>query len=149
MGVVFTARVFYAVAYFRAGVWTQVLALAVYAAAALPMRAAWGTTGLAVAFGVAEITGASFSIVLAARRVDLAGRDVLASAIVPAALRAAVVAAALCAVRVIFSAGVPSTPNLARLAVALVVGTVAGTVVLWTSDWPELGRMKRMVRRLA
>ena len=149
MVIVFAGRVFYAVDYFRAVAWTQVLALAVYGAAALPMRAAWGTTGLAVAFGVAEVAGASFSIVLAARRVDLGGRDVLVSAIVPAALRAAVVAAVLVAVRVIFTAGVPSTPSLARLAVALVVGTVAGTVVLWTSNWPELGRMKRMVRRLA
>ena len=149
MGVVFTARVFYAIAYFRAGVWTQVLALAVYGAIALPMRAAWGTTGLAVAFGVAEVTGASFSIVLAARRVGLGGGDVLASAIAPAAARAAVVAATLCAVRVTFSAGVPSTPSLARLAIALAVGAVVGTVVLWRSDWPELGRMKRTVRRFA
>jgi len=50
---------------------------------------------------------------------------------------------------VTFSAGVPSTPSLARLAIALAVGAVVGTVVLWRSDWPELGRMKRTVRRFA
>ena len=148
MVMVFAARVFYAVDYFRAGAWSQVFALALYAMAALPMRAAWGTTGLALAFGVAEVGGAVFAILLAARRVSFGGRDILVGAVVPAAARAAIVAAALLLVRLAFSRNVPSSSSFVQLVIALAVGTLVSTVVLWRSNWPELGRMKRTVRRV-
>ena len=147
MMMIFAARVFYAVDYFRAGAWSQVFALAVYGVAALPMRAAWGTTGLALAFGVAEVGGAAFAIVLASGRVSLHTADVAASAMAPAVGRAAVVAAALCLVRLAFAGLAPSVSSFVQLLVALAVGTLVGIVVLWTSSWPELGRMKRTLRR--
>jgi len=100
MLMVFVARIFYAIAYFRGVVWTQVVALAVYVAIALPLRSVWSTSGLAIAFGIAEVTGGVFGLALAGRKADLAGRVALVEACVPACARAAVVVAALAVVRV-------------------------------------------------
>ncbi len=149
MIMVFAARVFYAVDYFRGVVWTQISALVVYVAVALPFRAAWGTSGLAAAFGVAEVCGAAFALVLAARQVRLAVPETVRVAVLPAAGRAAVVAAAFGSVRLAVAAGALGDWAFVRIGVALTVGATAAAAVLWSSAWPELGRLKRTIRRLA
>jgi putative peptidoglycan lipid II flippase len=142
------ARVFYAIGYFRAVVWTQVWALVVYAIVALPLRASWGTTGLAVAFGLAETSAAGYALVLAGRRTGLATREALRSSVVPALLRCLPVAAVYAVVRVAFAGGETGSRPVIRLTVALVAGLVVGVAVLWRSRWPELGPVKRRVRGL-
>ncbi len=141
MIMVFVARIFYAVAYFRAIVWTQVTALVIYAVVALPFRAAWGVSGLALAFGVAEVIGGIFGLVLAGRRVGLSARASLVDSCVPAVGRALLVAAAMAVVRLAAGAGLPA------MIVALLGAGVVGLAVLWQSNWPELGGIKRRLRR--
>jgi len=142
MLMVFVARIFYAVAYFRAVVWTQLSALVVYAAIALPLRAVLGTSGLAVAFGIAELAGGIFGLGLAGRRVGLTVRGTLSVACAPAVVRALPVAVVLAAVRFVGGTG------LLVMIVALIVGGVAGGAVLWHATWPELDGVKRRVRGL-
>ncbi|MDX6477389.1 MAG: putative peptidoglycan lipid flippase, partial [Gaiellaceae bacterium] len=142
MLMVFVARIFYAVAYFRGVVWTQVVALAVYAVVAFPLRSQWGTSGLALAFGVAEVAGGVFGLAIAGRKVGLAARAALLHAWVPAFGRAAIVAAALAAVRL--AAG----DDFVSLAVAAFVAGLVGAAVLWQATWPELDGVKRAARRL-
>jgi putative peptidoglycan lipid II flippase len=143
MIMVFVARIFYAVAYFRAIVWTQVAALAVYAVVALPLRGAWGVSGLALAFGIAEVIGGTFGLVLAGRRVGLSVRASLVESCAPAVGRALLVAAALGVMRLAAGAAFLAMSG------ALVVATVVGGAALWHANWPELGGIKRRVRRRA
>ncbi|HWX09901.1 MAG TPA: lipid II flippase MurJ, partial [Gaiellaceae bacterium] len=147
MLLVMLARVFYAIGYFRAVVWTQVWALVVYAVLALPLRAAWGTTGLAIAFGIAETSAGAYAVVLAGRRSRLKPRTALTSAVLPALLRVLPIAAALGGVRLAAGALGGHHP-LARVAIGLAAGGVVGIAVLWQSGWPEVGPVKRRLRRL-
>jgi putative peptidoglycan lipid II flippase len=149
MLMVLVARVFYAVDYFRAVVWTQLCALVVYVAIALPFRNAWGTTGLALAFGVAELTGAALGVWLAARRTRLGIAELLGDAVVPSVGRAALVAAALVGARLVTGSGALGSSALVHLAFGLLVGFLASGIVLWSSGWPELRTLKRGLRRLA
>jgi putative peptidoglycan lipid II flippase len=141
MIMVFVARIFYAVAYFRAIVWTQVAALAVYAIVALPLRAEWGVSGLALAFGIAEVLGGIYGLVLAARRVGLSLRASIVESCAPAVGRALLVVAALGSVRLTAGNAFPA------MTASLVVAAVVGGAVLWHANWPELGGLKRRVRR--
>ena len=141
MLMVFVARIFYAVAYFRAIVWTQVTALAIYTVVALPLRAAWGVSGLALAFGIAEVVGGVFGLVLAGRRVGLSARVTLVESCAPAVGRALLVAVVLGAVRLAAGAG------LIAMASALSAAALVGSVVLWHADWPEVRGVKRRLRR--
>jgi putative peptidoglycan lipid II flippase len=141
MLMVFVARIFYAVAYFRAIVWTQVAALAIYAVVALPLRAAWGVTGLALAFGIAEVIGGAFGLVLAGRRVGLSTRAMFVESCAPALGRALLVAAALGAMRLAAGA------DLLAMVLALIVAGSVGLGVLWHANWPEVRGIKRRLRR--
>jgi peptidoglycan biosynthesis protein MviN/MurJ (putative lipid II flippase) len=143
MLMVFVARIFYAVGYFRAVVWTQVAALVVYALVALPLRSAWGATGLALAFGIAEVLGGVFGLGLAGRRIGLSLRAAVVESSAPALGRALVVVAALGVVRIAAGAG------LGAMIGALAVAGVAGCAVLWQAAWPELEGVKRQARRVA
>lgn len=142
MLMVFVARIFYAIAYFRGVVWTQVVALAVYVVLAFPLRSLWATSGLAIAFGIAEVTGGVFGLALAGRKAALAGRVALVEACVPACARAAVVVAALAVVRLAAGDGLPA------FVIAVAGALVVGAAVLWQASWPELGGVKRGVRRV-
>lgn len=145
----FTARVFYAIDYFRAVVWAQACALAVYVVVALPLRTVWSTSGLAVAFGIAETTAAAYSVVLAGRRSGLSLRAALAQAAAPAVGRAAFVALALGLLRVVVEAGALGDSALVQLLAAIAVTAVACSAILWRAGWPELAPLKRGLRRLA
>lgn len=147
MLMVFAARVFYAVDYFRAIVWSQIWALVVYIAFAFPLRAGWGTTGLALAFGIAEASAAVYALVLAARRVRLPRRTAT-GAVLGALAGAAIVAGCLLVVRLGVAAGLLGSSPFVQLCVALAVGTLAGVTVLWKSGWPEVARIKRRIRGL-
>jgi putative peptidoglycan lipid II flippase len=147
MMMVFVGRIFYAVAYFRAVVWTQLVALAVYLAVALPLRSGWQTTGLAYAFGIAEVLGAAAGVVFGGRRIMLPLRTALLAMVAPALLRALPVAAALGATRLLLDRS-PAESSYLRLAVAVVVGSFVATAMLWRSGWPEVGPLKRRLVKL-
>ncbi len=147
MVMVFVARIFYAVAYFRAVVWTQLVALGIYLVVAFPLRAAWKTTGLALAFGVAEVIGATAGVVLAGRKITLPLRTALVSMLLPAILGALPVAAALAVTRLLLDR-TPADSSYLRFGVAVAVAAVAATAILWTSGWPEVGPLKRRLRQL-
>jgi putative peptidoglycan lipid II flippase len=147
MLMVFFARVFYALDYFRAVAWTQLCALVVYVAIALPFRATWGVSGLAAAFGVAEIAGAVVALTLAARRTSLSAAQ-LREVALPAAFRAALVLGVLGLLKLAFAGGALDSSSLLRFALALLALAGACLAVLWTSGWPELVRVKLVLRRL-
>ena len=147
MLMVFLARVYYAVGYFRGVVWVQLAALLVYGVVAFPLRAVWGTSGLAFAFGVAEGAGACAGIALAARRVRLSLGVLVRDTIRPACVRAVPGAAALGLLRLVLDhPGFASAPLL-RLGLALVLGLLVGGGALWCSGWDELVPLKRGLRR--
>ncbi|MHB8468469.1 MAG: lipid II flippase MurJ [Gaiellaceae bacterium] len=148
MLLVLLARVFYAIGYFRAVVWTQVWALVVYAAIALPLRGVWGTTGLAISFGAAETSAAVYALVLAGRHVELSLRLVVSSSVLPALARCVAVAVALAGAKLALASGAPGAQPLVRVVVALVFGSLVGLAALWSSAWPELGPLKRRMRGL-
>jgi putative peptidoglycan lipid II flippase len=148
MLMVFVGRIYYAIDYFRAVVWVQLWALVGYAAVAFPLREVWGTTGLAVAFGIAEASGAAFALVLAFRRVGLGLGAAAVQALVPAAARAALVAAVLGILRLALDPQRLGAPSSVRFAAGIGIGALAGGAVLWQSDWPELERVKQRLRRL-
>jgi putative peptidoglycan lipid II flippase len=145
MSMVFIARLFYAVDYFRAVVWTQAVALVVYVVIALPLRALWETSGLALAFGLAELTGATYGIVIGGRRIELGWRHLAAAVLVPACARAAIVICAVVVARLAVDLASVET-DIARLAIAVVVDAAAIAAVLWFSAWPEVGPLKRRAR---
>lgn len=147
MLMIFVARIFYAVGYFRAVVWTQLVALVVYCAVALPLRAHWHVEGLALAFGIAELLGAAAGITLAGRRIGLAAKAALGTMAAPAVLRALPVAAALGATRLVLDR-VALESSWIRLLAAVVVGSVTGVVMLWRSGWPEVAPLKHRLQRL-
>jgi putative peptidoglycan lipid II flippase len=153
MLMVFVARIFYAVDYFRAVVWVQVSALAAYAAIAVPLREVWGTTGLALTFGIAEVSAATFALGLAFGRVGLDRGDAIARAVVPAVGRACIVAAAVGLVRIALAPGQLGATSSVRFAVGASVGILSGSAALWRAGWPELsraqGRLRRFVRSRA
>jgi peptidoglycan biosynthesis protein MviN/MurJ (putative lipid II flippase) len=146
MVLVFVGRVFYAVSYFRGVVWAQLIALVVYAALALPLRAEWKMTGLAVAFGLAEVVGAAAGLVMAGRRIALPVRSAFVEMLAPAFVRAAPVAAGLLLSRVIEDR-LALDSSYVRLGIALVVGGALTAGMLWSAGWPEVGPIKRRLLR--
>jgi putative peptidoglycan lipid II flippase len=149
MLMVLLARVYYAVAYFRAVVWVQLIALALYAAVALPFRSSWGTSGLALAFGVAEGTGAACGLAIAARRVGLGRRRLVAEAVVPAVVRVLPLGAAVGGLALVVHYFASGASPLLHVVVALVAVVLIGGMLLWSSTWPELVPLKRGLSRLA
>ena len=55
----------YAINHFRGILWSQLVVVALYLPLALAVRTTYGSTGLAAAFGIAELAGGVVSIVLA------------------------------------------------------------------------------------
>ena len=147
MLMVFVARLFYAVNYFRAVVWTQTVALVVYLSIALPLRSLWGASGLALAFGIAEMIGASFGVVLAGRRIELGLSRLGRAVVAPAVLNALPVAGALVIVRASLD-GASVDTDWVRLAIGATLDALGIATVLWMVAWPEVDLIKRRVRRL-
>jgi putative peptidoglycan lipid II flippase len=75
MLLIVTSRAFYASNLFSGIVWSQLAVLLAYGPLALVLRGAYGATGLAAAFGVAELAGGLLSVVLVARLVDITWPD--------------------------------------------------------------------------
>jgi putative peptidoglycan lipid II flippase len=148
MLMILLARIFYAVAYFRAVVWVQLIAFVLYAAIALPFRNSWGTSGLALAFGLAEGSGAACGLVIAARRIGLRPHRLVVEAVVPAVLRVLPLGTALGGLAVAARYMVLGESAVLHVVIGLLVVVVVAGVLLWRSAWPELVPLKRGLIRL-
>jgi putative peptidoglycan lipid II flippase len=146
--VILTSRVFSAIDFFSGALWCQGVVLVVYVVVAIPFRAAWGLSGLALAFGIAEMAGAVTGLVLAARRLHLAPRILGSATFLPAIRRAGVVCAALLVLRVGIAHDGVSTRDapLIHAGGSLVVLSIVVAVTLWTARWPETERVKHILR---
>jgi peptidoglycan biosynthesis protein MviN/MurJ (putative lipid II flippase) len=148
--VIFLARVFQSIDFFRATVWTQATILVSYVALAYPLRETWGLVGLAIAFGIAQMLGAFVAVALAVWRLDVPRAAFVAEAVRPALDRAATVVLVLAGYRVLLElVDVP----VALTGVAYVGGSTLlllalSAALLWTSDWAESRRTVQAVRSL-
>lgn len=146
MLIIFATRVFYATDFFRAVVWVQGAALAAYAATALPFRSLWGPPGLALAFGVAELVGGIFGVVLATRRLGIEPWTVVRRGLLPGLRLGLRVAFALLLYRVVVESTWWEVPQawkgIVMVGGAFGVGAVTAGKALWGSGWPEAQRMK-------
>lgn len=142
-------RVFYAVDFFRATVWTMLAVLAVYLPCAFAFRETWGTTGLAVAFSVAEFAGGVGAVLLAAHRIELPLWAVARRALLPALGASGLTAGLLLLYRVLADlADVPrALRGLVFVGGSAAVGAAAVVAVLWLAGWPEVDRLKAKMRR--
>jgi peptidoglycan biosynthesis protein MviN/MurJ (putative lipid II flippase) len=143
MLLIVTSRAFYASNLFSGIVWSQLVVLLVYGPLAVALRGTYGATGLAAAFGVAELAGGILSVLLVARLVDITWRDTrpLLALVLPVAL----VTVVLGGIRVaVDQAPVPETT-------AAACGTIVGGIALvllvsafvLTSGWPEATVFRR------
>jgi peptidoglycan biosynthesis protein MviN/MurJ (putative lipid II flippase) len=152
MLLIFASRVFYSTDYFRAAVWSQGVALVVYLAAALPLRAAWGIAGLAAAFSVAELVAGVFALTLASRRLGLEAWPVVRRGVVPGVRLALRVALALVLFRLAVETRWFEVPQGWKGALMVGGSTVVflftATKALWQSGWPESRRLKEAAWKL-
>lgn len=145
MVLVFTARVFNALDYFRAIVWSQGAALVVYVVLAPLFRPWQGPAGLALALGVAETCAALLALAIAWGRVGanrrlvsvLGGRGIWR-------IGAMVGAVAVCE-RAFNAAGITSDGVVVLASFAF--AAAAAAVLLWTAPWAELDGARSFVRR--
>lgn len=144
MLMIFTARIFSAIDHFRGIVVSQALALALFVPLALLLRPQLGPAGLALAFGIAEVSGALLGLRMSSLRLGLPAGGLVREVALPALVRAAVVAAALVAFRHGLDPVAPAIEALGGLA----VGGIVALVLLWTSGWPEVSVLRRIARRL-
>jgi putative peptidoglycan lipid II flippase len=144
MLMIITARVFGAIDRFHGIVVSQGIALALYVPLALALRPGLGPAGLALAFGVAELTGATYAVLRCARYVDTSVRELLRTVVVPACGRATAVVVLLAAVHY----GLDPRSNLVEAIGGLAAGILAAGAVLWWSSWAELDGMRKFVRGL-
>lgn len=141
---IYTARVFAAVDFFRALVWSQAVALATYLALGPFLRVDAGPGGLAAAFSVAELVGASVAVALAAKRIQLGLPTLLRTAVAAVAWRGVVVAAALAA----WSTAGGGVDDAVRVGLAIAIATVLGAALVWRTGWREVEGVRRILRRL-
>jgi putative peptidoglycan lipid II flippase len=141
-------RVFYAIDYFPGTVAVMGVALAVYVPLALVLREAHGAAGLAFSFGIAELTAGVVAVGLVAYKLQLRLPTLAREAMVPVVLRAGVVVVAMALYRGLVELMALPAPLKGVVVVggSVVVGLTAATVVLWTSGWPEVGRVKSRIR---
>lgn len=140
---IFTARVFGAIDFFRALVWSQATALVAYLALAPVLRVDRGPGGLALAFSVAELLGATVGIGLAARRIPVPAFTLLRSVLAVVAWRAVALAAALAG----WKAVAPATEDVLRVGGACVIAVVLGAALVWTTGWREVEGVRRILGR--
>ncbi len=148
MLLILTSRVFYAVDWFIANVWSQLTVLLFYLPLAFAFRATIGISGLALAFGVAETLGGMASAVLAGRRLGI-GRPQIAPVAVAAA-QAGIVVAGLAAYRLAFALSAELAGQELLMAAGGAIVLLAGTSgVLWVFKWPEAQPLQRAAGRAA
>jgi peptidoglycan biosynthesis protein MviN/MurJ (putative lipid II flippase) len=148
MLLILTSRAFYATDLFRGIVWSQLAVLVVYAPLAVLLRSAYGATGLATAFGFAELVGGIVAVGLVARVVHMAGSDArpLLAVVYPTALAAG----ALAVIRIVVDRA-PLSESSAAVCGAVLGGAalvVIVSVFLLRSDWPEAAVFRRRLRAL-
>ena len=68
---IYAARLFGALNLFRGLLLQELVALAVYLATVFPLREALGVPGVALAFGIGQVTGGLAATLLIARRLDV------------------------------------------------------------------------------
>jgi putative peptidoglycan lipid II flippase len=146
MVLVFTARVFNALDYFRAIVVSQGVALAVYLPLAVIFRPWQGPTGLALALGVAETCAAVAALAIAWRRIVPGGRGLPKQLGWQALWRVAGVVAGVVAAERLFGAAELSRDGLVVLG-AFALTTAVAALLLWTAPWAELESARGFVRR--
>ena len=124
---------------------SQLVVVALYLPLALAVRTTYGSTGLAAAFGIAELAGGVVSIVLAARLVSTRWHDIrpLIALLRPLSMVVAVVLTIRLGIDL-----APLSPRAQSFLGALLGG--AATVVtvsgyLLASDWPEAGVFRQYV----
>jgi len=144
MLMIITARVFGAIDRFHGIVVSQTIALALYVPLALLLRPPLGPAGLALAFGVAELTGGMYAVLRCARFLDVSLVRLFRAVLVPACAHAAAVVLVLVSVRY----GIHPGSNAVEAIGGLAVGALVGAAVLWWSPWPELEGMRHFVRGL-
>ena len=142
MLMIITARVFGAINRFHGIVVSQTVALVLYVPLALMLRPPLGPAGLALAFGIAELTGGTYAVVRCARLLDVPLRRVFGAVVLPVCGHAAVVVVVLAA----FRYGLHPGSYAVEAFGGLLVGAIAGALVLWWSSWPELEGMRTFVR---
>ena len=145
MLLIVSSRAFYAIDYFRGILWSQLAVLAPYVPLALVFREAYGSTGLAAAFGVAELLGGIGGAVLAARLVGTTWHD--ARPLLVLLRPSLLVVAIVLAVRLGIDRAPVSTdmePYLGAL-IGGVATVMAVCGYLLASDWPEAGVLRRYV----
>jgi putative peptidoglycan lipid II flippase len=147
MVLVFTARVFNALDFFRAIAWSQGAALLVYVVLALPLRPALGPSGLALAFGIAELVGAGFALIVASRRIGLDAATIVRRVVRPLGWRIGALAAGLVLTHSILSLVGVERSSVVALA-GLAVAAILGIALLWSTPWEELDGARAVVRRL-
>jgi putative peptidoglycan lipid II flippase len=138
-----SSRAFYAIDQFGGILWSQLAVLLLYVPLAVALRRTNGSTGLAAAFGVAELIGGIVGVVLAARLVGTAWRDArpLTALLRPSILVVAVLLAVRFAVdRAPLSSG--TEPYVGAL-VGGAATVLAVSSYLLASDWPEAGVLRR------
>ena len=150
MLLILASRTFFAIDYFAAAALAQGAVLVVYVVVAVPFREAWGLSGLALAFGVAELSGGITGLVLAVRRLGMSGGVLAREAVLPALARGAFIAVLLLIYRLgIHLVGVPlHLRGLVDMGGSGLVLVVASIVVLWFAGWPETERIKSVAGRM-
>jgi putative peptidoglycan lipid II flippase len=152
MLIILASRVFYSTDFFRGMTVVQAAALLVYAAAAFPLRAAWGVSGLAAAFSVAQLAAGALAVVLVVRRLEIEPWKVFRRGILPGLRLGLRVAFALVLFRLVVETRWIEVPQAWR-GVVMVGGSVLVLAftcgkALWESGWPESQRLKDAVWKL-
>lgn len=142
MLLIVSSRAFYAIDHFRGILWSQLAVLAVYLPLALALRDTYGRTGLAAAFGIAELIGGIGGAVLAAR---LAGTTWHHARALIALLRPSLLVFGIVLVVRFAVDAAPLSGGTEGYVGTLVGGgatvlTVSG--YLLASDWPEAGVLR-------
>ena len=146
MVLVYTARVFNALDYFRAIVWSQGVALVVYSVLAPLFRPWQGPAGLALALGVAETCAAALAIGIVWRRIGSNGRQLHRLLGWSAIWRIATIVGAVGACERVLEEVDSGADALVVLVGAAVAAIVAG-MLLWTAPWAEMEGVRSFVRR--
>ena len=146
MLLVFTSRVFNALDFFRAIVWSQTAALAVYLPLAALLRPLLGPSGLALAFGIAELVGATIAVVIASRLVKLDGPGLWGGVLQPVLWRSGVIVAIVALAERALDLNAGSDGVVAGL--GLLAAGATGAALLWWAPWGELHGARNFVRRM-
>ena len=143
---IYAARLFGALNLFRGLLLQELVALAVYLATVFPLREALGVPGVALAFGIGQVTGGLAATLLIARRLDVGLAAVLTRAFMPAVGRAIPVVVALAVVKVGLAVAL-ELPSLVVAAAGAAAAAVATAGSLWPVVWPELDSVRGFLRR--